>query len=95
VGQGENQPTTMDNEPAYTLPIGKLPDSVRERLNEWRIDALALRSRADTLRHEARGRLGEAREKLDEVRAELRQQMQELKSDVAEAARRLRRKKDD
>lgn len=95
VGQGENQPTTMDNEPAYTLPIGKLPDSVRERLNEWRIDALALRSRADTLRHDARGRLGEAREKLDEVRAELRQQMQELKSDVAEAARRLRRKKDD
>ena len=95
IGRGDQRPTTLDNEPSYTLPIGKLPDSVREKLYEWRVDALALRRRADTLRHEARGRLGEAREKFGEVRAEVSQQFQDLKSEVTEAAKRLRRKKDD
>jgi len=95
IGQGDQEPTTLDNEPSYTMPIGKLPESVREKLYEWRVDALALRRRADTLRHEARGRLGEAREKFGEVRAEVSQQFQELKSEVSEAAKRLRRKKDD
>lgn len=93
-GRGEAEPTTMDNEPSYFLPIGKLSESMRERLGEWREDALALRHRADRLRAEAREKLGEARERLDEVRAEAREQFNELKSEVTEAAKRLRRKRD-
>lgn len=93
-GQGEAEPTTMDNEPSYFLPIGKLSETMRERLSDWREDALALRHRADRLRAEARGRFGEARERLDEVRAEAREQFNELKSEVSEAAKRLRRKRD-
>jgi glycosyltransferase involved in cell wall biosynthesis len=95
VGQGESEPTTLDNEPSYKVPIGKLPDSVREKLYEWRIDALALRRRADTLRHEARGRIGEARERFGEVRAEVSHQLQELRSEVTERAKRLRKKRKD
>jgi glycosyltransferase involved in cell wall biosynthesis len=94
-GEGEAKPTTLDNEPAYLLPIGRLPEALRERLNDWREDAIALRRRAEGIRQEARGRFGEARERLDEVRAEVIEQLQEIKSEVSEAARRLRRKKDD
>ena len=93
-GVGETAPTTLDNEPSYLLPIGKLPESVRDRLSDWRDDALALRAKADRLRAEARGRFGEARERLDEVRAEAREQFNEIKSEVSEAAKRLRRKRD-
>lgn len=93
-GEGEPQPTTLDNEPSYFLPIGKLPDSVRARLQEWRADALALRRRAEGIRQGARGRFGEARERLDEARAEAREQFNEIKSEVTEAAKKLRRKKD-
>lgn len=93
-GEGEPQPTTLDNEPSYFLPIGKLPESVRTRLQEWRADALALRRRAEGIRQGARGRLGEARERLDEARAEAREQFNEIKSEVTEAAKKLRRKKD-
>ena len=94
-GQGDMRPTTMDNEPSYLIPIGRLPEALRERLNDWREDAIALRRRAEGLRQEARGRFGEARERLDEVRAEVIEQFQEIKSEVSEAAKRLRRKKDD
>ena len=94
-GEGEAQPTTLDNEPSYLIPIGKLPEAIRDRLNDWRADAVALRRRAEGLRQEARGRLGEARERLDEVRAEVIEQFQEIRSEVSEAAKRLRRKKDD
>ncbi len=93
-GEGEPQPTTLDNEPSYFLPIGKLPESVRTRLQEWRADALALRRRAEGIRQGARGRFGEARERLDEARAEAREQFNEIKSEVTEAAKKLRRKKD-
>lgn len=93
-GVGESEPTTLDNEPGYLAPIGKLPDSVRSRLEDWREDALALRARAEELRREAKGRFGEARERLDEVRAEAREQFNEIKSEVTEAAKKLRRKKD-
>jgi glycosyltransferase involved in cell wall biosynthesis len=93
-GEGDSEPTTLDNEPSYFLPIGRLPQSVRERLADWREDGLALRARADRLRSEARGRLGEAKERLDEVRAEAREQYNELKTEVTEVAKRLRRKKD-
>jgi glycosyltransferase involved in cell wall biosynthesis len=93
-GVGETMPTTMDNEASYFLPIGRLPDSVRERLQTWRSEAVALRRRAEGIRHEARGRFDDARDRFGEVRAEVREQFNEIKSEVSEAAKRLRRKKD-
>ena len=93
-GKGDAKPTTLDNDPGYLVPIGRLPDAVREKLHEWREDATALRRRADELRQEARGRFGEARERLDEVRAEVREQLSDIKSEVTEAAKKLRRKRD-
>jgi glycosyltransferase involved in cell wall biosynthesis len=92
-GVGEKLPTTMDNEPSYLLPIGRLPESVRERLQSWRSDAVALRRRAEGLREDARGRFGEARDRFGEVRAEVREQFNEIKSEVSEAAKKFRRKK--
>lgn len=94
-GVGDQHPTTMDNRPEYLRPIGRLPDSVRKRLNEWRTDAFELRTRADRLRAEARGRLEGARGKLGEVRAEVREQLTEIRSEVTEAAKKLRKKRGD
>jgi glycosyltransferase involved in cell wall biosynthesis len=93
-GVGEATPTTMDNAPEYLQPIGRLPESVRTKLQEWRSDALNLRRRADQLRDEARGRLEGARGKLGEVRAEVREQLGELRTEVSEAAKKLRKKRD-
>ncbi len=86
-GVGEPAPTTDDNKPAYMLPIGRLNDSVRERLLEWRGDALALRSRAEELTREAR-------ERLEDARDELRGQLSDLRKEVSKQARKLRRRKD-
>lgn len=86
-GGGEPAPTTDDNKPAYMLPIGRLNDSVRERLLEWRGDALALRSRAEELTREAR-------ERLEDARDELRGQLSDLRKEVSKQARKLRRRKD-
>jgi hypothetical protein len=92
-GVGEKQPTTLDNEPSYLLPIGRLPEAVREKLQDWRSDAVALRRRAEGLRDDARGRFDDARGRFGEVRAEVREQFNEIKSEVSEAAKKLRRKK--
>ena len=86
-GVGEPAPTTDDNKPAYMLPIGRLNDSVRERLLEWRGDALALRSRAEELTREAR-------ERLEDARDELRGQLSDLRKEVSKQAKKLRRRKD-
>lgn len=94
LGVGEKKPTTMDNEASYFLPIGRLPDSVRDRLQTWRSDAVALRRRAEGLRDDARGRFDDARGRFGEVRAEVREQFNEIKTEVSEAAKRLRRKKE-
>ena len=93
-GVGETKPTTLDNEASYFLPIGRLPESVRERLLTWRKEAVQLRRRAEELRHDAIERLDDARGRFGEVRAEVREQFNEIKSEVSEAAKRLRRKKD-
>jgi glycosyltransferase involved in cell wall biosynthesis len=93
-GVGERKPTTMDNEASYLLPIGRLPESVRVRLQAWRSEAVALRRRAEGIRDEARGRFDDARDRFGEVRAEVREQLNEIKTEVTQAARRLRRKKD-
>ena len=93
-GEGEAKPTTRDNEPAYFRPIGQLPESVRERLLEFRHEAVELRARAERLREEARQRLEGARGRLDEVRAEVKEQLHEIRSEVSEAAKKLRKKKE-
>lgn len=93
-GVGEESPTTADNEPSYLLPIGRLTENMRERLTEWREDAMRIRQRAENLREEAIERFGEARERLDEVRAEVREQLSEIRTEVTEAAKKLRRRKD-
>jgi glycosyltransferase involved in cell wall biosynthesis len=95
LGVGEVKPTTLDNEPAYQLPIGRLPESVRERLQDWKQDAVRIRQRAEELRGEARGRFQDARERLTEVRSEVKDQLQEIRAEVTEAAKKLRRKKDE
>lgn len=93
-GIGEKKPTTLDNEASYLMPIGRLPEAVRERLQAWRSEAVALRRRAEGLRDDARGRFDDARDRFGEVRAEVREQFNEIRTEVSEAAKRLRRKKD-
>ena len=93
-GVGDEAPTTADNEPAYLLPIGKLSDAMRSKLQEWRNEGIRLREEARERLGGARELLEDAREKLDEVRAEVKEQLSEIRSEVTEAAKRLRRKKD-
>lgn len=93
-GVGDVAPTTADNEPAYLLPIGKLSDAMRSKLQEWRNEGIRLREEARERLGGARVLLEDAREKLDEVRAEVKEQLSEIRSEVTEAAKRLRRKKD-
>ena len=96
-GVGDQAPTTLDNEPSYMLPIGRLSASLRRRVEEFRAEALSLRRRAEEASESARGRFSgaaeEARERLLEVRGEVREQLSEFRAEVTEAARKLRRKK--
>jgi hypothetical protein len=98
-GTGADVPTTADNEPGYHQPIGRLSASLRKRVEEFRNDALNLRRRAEDASENARGRFSgaaeEARERLHEVREEVREQLSEFRSDVSDAAKRLRRKRDE
>jgi hypothetical protein len=87
-GIGEDAPTTADNEGSYSEPIGRLSESIRERLHEFRSDAERLRKRAGDLSHDAKERFGEVRE-------EVREQLSEIRTEVERAAKKLRRKKDD
>jgi glycosyltransferase involved in cell wall biosynthesis len=88
LGVGESEPTTDDNKPSYMAPIGRLSESLRSKLVEWRADALALRSRAETFRHEAR-------ERLVEMRQEVRGQLSDLRSEIQRQAKKLRRRGED
>ena len=86
-GIGEVAPTTDDNEPAYMAPIGRLNDALRNRLVEWRADALALRKRAEAVRQEAV-------ERLVELRDDVRGQLTDLRQEIQRQAKKLRRKSD-
>lgn len=88
LGIGESTPTTDDNKPSYMAPIGRLNETVRSKLVEWRSDALALRSRAENLR-------AEARERLVEMRQEVRGQLSDLRSEIQRQAKKLRRRSED
>jgi DNA anti-recombination protein RmuC len=95
-GEGEVLPTTSDNDPSYLLPIGKLNQSVSERLAELRQEAYELRKRAAELSSEARGRIGQvsqdAREQLDEIREDVKEQMDELKDTVKRQAKKIKKR---
>jgi hypothetical protein len=86
-GIGEVAPTTDDNEPSYMAPIGRLNDALRNRLVEWRSDALALRRRAEAVRQEAV-------ERLVELRDDVRGQLTDLRQEIQRQAKKLRRKSD-
>jgi glycosyltransferase involved in cell wall biosynthesis len=88
LGVGESEPTTDDNQPSYMAPIGRLSESLRSKLVEWRADALALRGRAESFRHEAR-------ERLVEMRQEVRGQLSDLRSEIQRQAKKLRRRGED
>lgn len=88
LGVGEIYPTTDDNKPSYMAPIGRLNESVRSKLVEWRSDALALRARAESLRQEAR-------ERLVEMRQEVRGQLSDLRKEIQRQAKKLRRRNND
>jgi len=89
----------LDNDPGYMLPIGKLSNSLRRRVNDFRLEALSLRKRAEEASETARDRFSdaaeEARERLMEVRGEVREQLSEFRTEVTEAAKKLRRKRED
>jgi len=95
-GEGEVMPTTSDNDPSYLLPIGKLSQSVSERLAELRLEAYELRKRASELSSGARGRFEQvsqdAREQLGEIREEVKEQMDELKDSVKRQAKKIRKR---
>jgi glycosyltransferase involved in cell wall biosynthesis len=87
-GIGDAVPTTDDNRPAYMLPIGRLNDSVRARLQDWREDAVNLRRRAEDLSQEARDRLSGVRE-------EVMGQIGELRAEVRRQAKKWRKRRND
>lgn len=76
-GVGEEKPTTADNDPTYTQPIGVLNESVVSRLTQIRHSAVELRSKAEELSQEAI-------EKISEVREEVSQQISEIKDEVVQ-----------
>ncbi|NCV81503.1 MAG: hypothetical protein EBW36_05785, partial [Actinobacteria bacterium] len=86
-GVGEAVPTTDDNRPSYMLPIGRLNDSVRARLQDWREDAVGLRRRAEDLGQEAR-------ERLSDVREGVMGQIGELRAEVKRQAKKFRKRRD-
>lgn len=95
-GVGDAKPTTSDNDPSYLAPIGRLSQSVTERLREFRAEAVELRKRASSISFDARERIGQAsqdaREQFDEIREDVREQIDELKDTVKRQAKRIRKR---
>ncbi|NBU23123.1 MAG: glycosyltransferase family 4 protein [Actinobacteria bacterium] len=87
---------TMDNEPGYLVPIGKLSETLSGALASWRAETLEIRRKAEALSSEARERLSgaseELREQLEELKEEVIEQIEELKDAVKKQAKKLRRK---
>ena len=82
-GIGEFAPTTEDNLVGYSEPIGRLSESLRERVNSFRSSASELRGRMDEIRYGLRERITEARE-------DLREQFDGVKEDFNKARDRFR-----
>lgn len=88
-GTGDSSPTTADNDPTYTQPIGVLSDSLVSRLSQIRHSAVELRSRAEELSQEARERISEVREEVSQQISEIRE---EVSQQIEEAKKRLKRR---
>jgi glycosyltransferase involved in cell wall biosynthesis len=86
-GIGEFAPTTEDNLEGYLEPIGRLSDSLRERVVSFRESASELRGRMDEIRFGIRERLSDARE-------DIREQFDGVKEDVKKARQRFSRSPD-
>lgn len=82
-GIGEFAPTTEDNFAGYSEPIGRLSESLRERVHAFRSSASELRGRMDEIRYGLRERITEARE-------DLREQFDGVKEDFNKARDRFR-----
>lgn len=77
-GIGEFSPTTEDNLAGYLEPIGRLNDSLRERVASFKESASELRGRMDEIRYGIQERLSEARE-------DIREQFDGVREDVKKA----------
>lgn len=86
-GIGEFSPTTEDNLASYDQPIGRLSESLRERVNSFRDSASELRGRMDEIRYGLRERLSEARD-------DLKEQFDGVKEDFNKARERFGRSSD-
>ena len=95
-GIGDLAATTPDNDPSYQLPIGRLSQSVAEKLAELRAEAVELRKRASELSSEARERIGQAsqevKEQLEEIREDVREQIDEIKDNVKRQAKKIKKR---
>jgi DNA anti-recombination protein RmuC len=86
-GIGEFSPTTEDNLEGYSQPIGRLSESLRERVDSFRESASELRGRMDDIRYGLRERLSEARE-------DIKEQFDGVKEDFNKARERFSRSSD-
>ena len=86
-GGFEQREETYDNLPEYLRPIGRLSDALRNRVARWREELVEMRERAESQRERTV-------ELVTELAVEVKDQIVELGQDVANAAKRLRRKRD-
>lgn len=91
-GDSEADKTTDDNSEDYSRPIGRLTDSLRERL---RGTASEIREKASEAREEFNEKVGELREEVRELREEVRERARvvdkKVRKTVRRAANRVRR----
>ncbi len=97
-GDSDSQRTSDDNSADYALPIGKLSESLHNRVEALRERARGLRGSAQEVRVEVREKLDdlrdEVKEKLDDVRDEVIEKLVDVRSAVKKAAERIRSDED-
>jgi glycosyltransferase involved in cell wall biosynthesis len=97
-GEHDGERTTDDNKDEYLRSIGRLSESLQERVDALRQAAAALRERAGDRREEVREKLEEVREEVREIIEEARvvakkrakKVSKQVKSSVQKASDRLR-----
>lgn len=93
-GDSDSDRTSDDNSADYSLPIGKLPESLHNRVEALRERARALRGSAQEVRVEVREKLDdlreEVKEKLEDVREEVREKLDDVREDVASRTRKAK-----
>jgi len=81
-GEQDGAKTTDDNDDEYLRSIGRLSESLQERVDALRQAALAMRERAGDRREEVR-------EKLEEVRDEVREIIEEARVEAKKRAKKV------